>query len=58
LREKLGETLFKRCHFVVNEIQRVQDAVIAIENSDFKKLGELMSANSYWIIQRIRSKLR
>ena len=43
LREKLGETLFKRCHFVVNEIQRVQDAVIAIENSDFKKLGELMS---------------
>ena len=43
LREKLGETLFKRCHFVVNEIQRVQDAVIAFENSDFKKLGELMS---------------
>jgi galactokinase len=43
LREKLGETLFKRCHFVVNEFQRVQDAVIAIENSDFKKLGELMS---------------
>jgi galactokinase len=43
LREKLGETLFKRCHFVVKEIQRVQDAVIAIENSDFKKLGELMS---------------
>ncbi len=43
LREKLGETLFKRCHFVFKEIQRVQDAVIAIENSDFKKLGELMS---------------
>jgi galactokinase len=43
LREKLGETLFKRCHFVVKEILRVQDAVIAIENSDFKNLGELMS---------------
>jgi galactokinase len=43
LREKLGETLFKRCYFVVKEIQRVQDAVIAIENSDFKKLGELMT---------------
>lgn len=43
LQEKLGETLFKRCHFVVKEIQRVQDAAIAIENSDFKKLGELMS---------------
>ena len=43
LRDKLGETLFKRCYFVVKEIQRVQDAVIAIENSDFKKLGELMT---------------
>ncbi len=43
LKEQLGETIFKRCHFVVNEIQRVQDAVAAIENSDFKKLGELMS---------------
>jgi galactokinase len=43
LREKLGETLFKRCYFVVKEIKRVQDAVIAIENSEFKKLGELMN---------------
>lgn len=43
LREKLGKTLFKRCHFVVKEIQRVQDAVNAIENSDFKKLGALMT---------------
>jgi galactokinase len=43
LRDKLGETLFKRCYFVVKEIQRVQDAVIAIENSDFKKLGKLMT---------------
>jgi len=43
LKEKLGETLYKRCHFVVKEIQRVQDAVNAIENSDFKKLGKLMS---------------
>ncbi len=43
LRDKLGETLFKRCHYVVKEIQRVKDAVIAIENSDFKKLGKLMT---------------
>lgn len=40
----LGETIFKRCHFVVKEIQRVQDAVAALEVSDFKKLGALMSA--------------
>ena len=28
LKEKLGETIFKRCHFVVKEIQRVLDAEI------------------------------
>jgi len=43
LKEKLGETVFKRCHFVVKEIQRVLDAAEALEKSDFRKLGELMS---------------
>jgi len=43
LKEQLGEIIFKRCHFVVKEIQRVQDAVDAIENSDFNKLGQLMT---------------
>lgn len=43
LREILGETVFKRCHFVVKEIQRVVDATEALTQSDFKKLGELMS---------------
>ncbi|WP_298221882.1 galactokinase [Flavobacterium sp.] len=43
LKERLGETIFKRCHFVVKEIQRVQDAVDALERSDFKTLGRLMS---------------
>jgi galactokinase len=43
LHDQLGETRFKRCHFVVNEIQRVGDAAIALKNSDFKKLGELMT---------------
>lgn len=41
-RELLGEVNLKRCHFVVKEIQRVLDAVNALENSNFKKLGELM----------------
>ena len=44
LQEQLGEILFKRCHFVVKEIERVQDAVGALEQSDFDKLGKLMSA--------------
>jgi galactokinase len=43
LKEKLGETVFNRCHFVVKEIQRVHDAVAALEDSNFKKLGQLMS---------------
>jgi len=43
LKEALGETVFKRCHFVVNEILRVQEAAEALNQSDFKKLGELMS---------------
>ena len=43
LKEKLGETIFKRCHFVVKEIQRVQDAANALSQSDFAALGKLMS---------------
>ncbi len=43
LKKELGEIVYKRCHFVVKEIQRVQDAVDALENSDFNKLGNLMS---------------
>jgi len=43
LKEPLGETIFKRCHFVVKEIQRVQDAVVALSNSDFATLGNLMT---------------
>jgi galactokinase len=42
LRSTLGETVYKRCHYVVQEIQRVNEATIAITQSDFKKLGQLM----------------
>lgn len=40
--EQLGVTIFKRCNYVVKEIQRVLDAVDALEQADFKKLGLLM----------------
>jgi galactokinase len=43
LKEKLGETIFNRCHFVIKEIQRVQDAAAALSNHDFIQLGKLMS---------------
>ena len=42
VRLQLGETIYKRCHFVVAEIQRVVDAVKALESHDFKALGHLM----------------
>lgn len=43
LRSQLGEIRFKRCLFVVNEIQRVHQAVKALEENNFKTLGKLMS---------------
>lgn len=51
LKEQLGETIYKRCHFVVKEIQRVQEAVDALEQSDFKVLGKLMSETHYGLSQ-------
>jgi galactokinase len=43
LKDTLGDVIFRRCHFVVKEIQRVQDAAKALSDSDFKTLGKLMS---------------
>lgn len=43
LKEQLGETIFRRCHFVVKEIRRVHDAVSALRQMNFKELGKLMS---------------
>lgn len=51
LQNELGETIFKRCHFVVKEIQRVQDAVNALSNSDFNKLGDLMTQTHHGLSQ-------
>ncbi len=42
LKETLGDIIYRRCLFVVKEIQRVQDAVEALEASDFNQLGQLM----------------
>ncbi|MBL7887435.1 MAG: galactokinase [Flavobacterium sp.] len=43
LKAELGEIRFKRCHFVVNEIQRVHEAVKTLEQGNFRRLGKLMS---------------
>ena len=42
LKKELGELLFKRCHFVINEIRRVNEAVTTLDKNDFEKLGQLM----------------
>jgi galactokinase len=47
LKEQLGQTIYKRCHFVVKEIQRVLDAVDALKQSDFNQLGKLMTETHY-----------
>lgn len=42
LRNELGETLYKRCHFVIQEIRRVNEAVKALDQNQFEQLGNLM----------------
>ena len=42
LKGSLNDIIYRRCLFVVKEIQRVQEAVQALEASDFNKLGQLM----------------
>lgn len=51
VKDELGETIFKRCHFVVKEIKRVLDAVDALSKSDFVKLGKLMTQTHHGLSQ-------
>lgn len=44
VKNELGDVIYRRCLFVVREIQRVLDAVAALENQDFAELGRLMYA--------------
>jgi galactokinase len=37
-----NELIYKRCSYVVNEIQRVESACTALKNGDLLKLGKLM----------------
>lgn len=42
LQNELGETLYKRCRFVIHEIRRVNEAVKALDQNHFEQLGKLM----------------
>jgi galactokinase len=39
---KLDPAVYKRCHYIISENQRVQDACNALEKNDFNKFGILM----------------
>lgn len=41
-RNKLGETVFKRCQYVIRENERVIEATKALKDKDLPKFGELM----------------
>ncbi|ORX87888.1 galactokinase [Anaeromyces robustus] len=43
LKGELGEVIYKRCRYVIEEIKRVEEAALALQNQDFKKLGELLN---------------
>jgi galactokinase len=44
LKYKLGEPIYKRCHFVVAEISRVAIAANALNNKAYELLGKIMTA--------------
>jgi galactokinase len=47
LKEKLGDIIFNRCLFVVQEIERVELAVKALSEGNIEQLGNLMTKTHY-----------
>jgi len=43
IKEELGDVIYRRCRYVVGEIARVEKAALALQNQEFKKLGELLN---------------
>lgn len=43
LREDLGEIIFRRCRYIIEEISRVEAAAVALQDQDFKRLGALLN---------------
>jgi galactokinase len=42
LKEELGQEVYTRCHFVINEIARVAKACEALDNGEIETLGQLL----------------
>lgn len=47
LKNDLGEIVYKRCLYVIEEINRVPQAASALKNKDLKRLGELLTQTHY-----------
>ncbi|WP_415326922.1 galactokinase [Chryseobacterium sp. MMS23-Vi53] len=47
VRGELGEIIYKRCLYIIEEIKRVEVAAKAIYNQDFKLLGELLNQTHF-----------
>ena len=51
IRDKMNETVFKRVHFVVKEINRVTKACEALDNGNIELLGQLLFETHYGLSQ-------
>eukprot|EP00833_Pecoramyces_ruminatium_P016488 jgi/Orpsp1_1/1190520/evm.model.d7180000079523.1 len=47
LKGDLGDVVYRRCRFVIEEIKRVEEAALALQSQDIKKLGELLNATHH-----------
>ncbi len=47
IKEKLGIEVFKRCLYVVQEIERIEKAVVALHEGKIEILGELITKTHY-----------
>ena len=51
IQDKISETVFKRVHFVVKEINRVTKACEALDNGNIELLGQLLFETHYGLSQ-------
>lgn len=47
LKNELGDKIYKRCKYVIEEIKRVEDAAQSLAEKDFKRLGKLLTQTHY-----------
>lgn len=51
IQDKMNETVFKRVHFVIKEINRVVQACVALDKGNIEHLGQLLFETHYGLSQ-------